>query len=111
MRNLILVYLVRKYANRANISIFKYIHTNDIKRAIKTAEIEYKAGRENEFFQQVVKSCLKQYFENEYLVKDDQMIILDCIIHNEHKFALGWNGFPKHSPGRWFFFRDYLNPT
>lgn len=54
---------------------------------------------------------LKQYFENEYLVKDDQMIILDCIIHNENKFALGWNGFPKHSSGRWFFFRDFLNPT
>jgi hypothetical protein len=64
MRNLILVYLVRKYANRANISMFKYICATDIKRAIKTAEIEYKAGNENEFIQQVVKTCLMQYFEN-----------------------------------------------
>jgi hypothetical protein len=63
MRNLILVYLVRKYANRANISMFKYIHSTDIKRAIKTAEIGYTAGSENKFFQQIVKTCLMQYFE------------------------------------------------
>jgi len=63
MRNLILVYLVRKYANRASISMFKYICTTDIKRAIKTAEIEYKAGNENKFIQQIVKTCLMQYFE------------------------------------------------
>jgi glycosyltransferase involved in cell wall biosynthesis len=51
---------------------------------------------------------LHQYFENEYLVKDDQMIILDCITHNEIKFELGNNEFPKHSAERWFFFRKYL---
>ena len=44
--------------------MFKYINTTEIKRAIKTAEIEYKAGNENEFIQQVVKICLMQYFEN-----------------------------------------------
>ncbi len=64
MKELILVYLVRKYANRANISMFKYIYATDIKRAIKTAEIEYKAGKESEYIQQVVKICLMQYFEN-----------------------------------------------
>ncbi len=64
MRNLILVYLVRKYANRANISMFKYIYATDIKRAIKTAEIEYKTGKESEYIQQIVKTCLMQYFEN-----------------------------------------------
>jgi len=64
MKELILVYLVRKYAYRANISMFKYIYATDIKRAIKTAEIEYKAGNENKFIQQIVKTCLMQYFEN-----------------------------------------------
>jgi len=64
MKELFLVYLVRKYANRAKISMFKNITTTDIKRAIKTAEIEYKVGNEIEFFQQIVKTCLMQYFEN-----------------------------------------------
>jgi hypothetical protein len=63
MKELILVYLVRKYANRANISMFKYIYATDIKRAIKTAEIGYTAGKESEYIQQVVKICLMQYFE------------------------------------------------
>jgi hypothetical protein len=63
MKEFILVYLVRKYADRANISTFRCIHSTEIKRAIKTAEMEYKAGRENEFIQQVVKTCLMQYFE------------------------------------------------
>ena len=62
MKEFILVYLVRKYANRANISMFKYIYATDIKRAIKTAEMEYKAGRENEFIQQVVKICITNFF-------------------------------------------------
>ena len=44
--------------------MFKYIYATDIKRAIKTAEIEYKAGNENKFIQQIVKTCLMQYFEN-----------------------------------------------
>jgi hypothetical protein len=63
MRSLILVYLVRKCADRANISTFRYIHSTDIKRAIKTAEIGYTAGKESEYIQQVVKICLMQYFE------------------------------------------------
>lgn len=52
---------------------------------------------------------LKQYFEKEYLVKDDQMIIIDCIIHNEIKFDLGKNEYPKHTPNRWFYFQDFLS--
>jgi hypothetical protein len=42
--------------------MFKYIYATDIKRAIKTAEMEYKAGRENEFIQQVVKICITNFF-------------------------------------------------
>jgi hypothetical protein len=62
IKELILVYLVRKYASRANISMFKHFHIAEIKTSLKTAEIEYKVGRENEFIEQVVKSCLVQYF-------------------------------------------------
>jgi len=52
---------------------------------------------------------LQQYFENDYLVKDDQMIIINCIIQNENKFVLGKNEYPKHTPRRWFYFQDFLS--
>lgn len=52
---------------------------------------------------------LQQYFENDYLVKDDQMVIVDCIIHHEDKFELGKNDYPKHTPNRWFFFQEFLS--
>jgi hypothetical protein len=42
--------------------MFKHFHIAEIKTSLKTAEIEYKVGRENEFIEQVVKSCLVQYF-------------------------------------------------
>lgn len=54
---------------------------------------------------------LRQYFENDYLVKDDQMIIVDCIVRNENRFKLGKNEYPKHSPERWFYFRDFLRTS
>ncbi len=63
MKQLILIYLVRKYASRANISMFKHIQIAEIKTSLKTAEIEYKVGRENYFIQQVVKICLMKHFE------------------------------------------------
>lgn len=51
---------------------------------------------------------LQQYFEHDYLVKDDQMLILDCIIHKEEMFELRKNEYPKHTPNRWFCFQKYL---
>jgi hypothetical protein len=42
--------------------MFKHFHIAEIKTSLKTAEIEYKVGRENDFFQQVVKSCLIRHF-------------------------------------------------
>jgi hypothetical protein len=44
MRELILVYLVRKYAIRANILMFSNISSQEIRKALKTAKSEYKAG-------------------------------------------------------------------
>lgn len=52
---------------------------------------------------------LRQYFDNDYLVKDDQMILLDCIIHNEHAFVLGKNDYPRQSQSRWFHFQTFLS--
>jgi hypothetical protein len=61
---------------------------------------------------------LRLYFDNEYLVKDDQMIILDCVISEPQRFILGWEpasfasprpsveGKPIENP--WFYFRRFL---
>lgn len=57
-----------------------------------------------EWWHETYYSRLQRYFENDYLVKDDQMIILDCIIHNESMFELGKNDSKKHSAERWFFY-------
>jgi hypothetical protein len=41
-----------------------------------------------EWWSIVYTQKLKTYFENEYLVKDDQIIIIDCIYNNPSKFQL-----------------------
>lgn len=48
---------------------------------------------------------LKLYFENAYLVKDDQMIIIDCIYNNFHKFELQRT---QSNLNRWFMFQRLL---
>jgi hypothetical protein len=48
---------------------------------------------------------LKLYFENEYLVKDDQMIVIDCIMSNLKQFQLH----EEHSNfDNWFMFQRLL---
>ena len=49
---------------------------------------------------------LKEYFENNYLVKDDQIIIIDCLVNNITHFNL----IQEKSPGmdEWFAFSNYL---
>jgi len=44
------------------------------------------------------------YFRNQYLVKDDQMIIINCITENPSKFQL----IKENSPNNWFLFQRYL---
>ena len=46
------------------------------------------------------------YFQNEYLVKDDQMIIIDCIISEPNRFELISETLSHHDV--WFQFRRYL---
>jgi len=47
---------------------------------------------------------LQLYFRNQYLVKDDQMIIINCITENPSKFQL----IKENSPNNWFLFQRYL---
>ena len=51
---------------------------------------------------------LKLYFENNYLVKDDQIILIDCILSNETKNE--FNIIKEMDPrfDNWFLFQRYL---
>ena len=46
-------------------------------------------------------------FTYNYLVKDDQMVIIDCIINNLKKFKLIEEENPRKD--RWFVFQSFLN--
>jgi hypothetical protein len=49
------------------------------------------------------------YFHNDYLVKDDQIIVIDCIANNFPHFHLVQESDPKYD--NWFLFQRYLlNP-
>ena len=49
---------------------------------------------------------LQLYFDNNYLVKDDQIIIIDCIVSNYDKFSLIQQN--RHTMDRWFSFSTFL---
>lgn len=49
------------------------------------------------------ESKIKLYFEHNYLIKDDQVIILDCIASNGDMFEM------INSNYDWFYFLSYLN--
>ena len=59
-----------------------------------------------EWWNAVYYQRLNAYFENNYLVKDDQMIIIDCLINNLSNFKL----IKETVPGmdNWFAFAHYL---
>lgn len=67
-------------------------------------------------WRQLFDTKLRLYFENNYLVKDDQMIILDCIVSEPQRFELGGSaGGSAPSPpsamqgeNPWFVFRRFL---
>jgi hypothetical protein len=48
---------------------------------------------------------LKLYFDNGYLVKDDQIIIVDCIFSNLSEFCLCKE---QNHYDNWFLFQRYL---
>jgi len=52
-------------------------------------------------------SKLELYFKNNYLVKDDQIILVDCILSNLNDFTLFREN--KYSLDNWFMFQRILN--
>ena len=51
---------------------------------------------------------LALYFKHDYLVKDDQIIIIDCILSEPKRFELICEPDPRENP--WFTFRRGLAP-
>lgn len=51
-------------------------------------------------------SKLALYFNNDYLVKDDQIVIADCVFSNLHRFELVTEKNPEYD--NWFLFQRYL---
>jgi len=49
---------------------------------------------------------IRLYFENEYLIKDDQIIVVDCIFSNRDHFVLSTE--PNWDYDKWFMFQRLL---
>jgi hypothetical protein len=60
-----------------------------------------------EWWFQTYDNKLKLYFENDYLVKDDQIILADCIFSNINRFILMRENI--HEYDNWFMFQRILN--
>lgn len=60
-----------------------------------------------EWWHTIYYSRLNDYFTHKYLVKDDQMIIIDCITNNYNDFCLVEENDPKKD--RWFVFQTILS--
>lgn len=64
------------------------------------------ATKENiDWWSFVYDEMLKLYFEKGYVVKDDQMVIIDCIINNIDKFELYRE---QNNKDNWFMFQRIL---
>lgn len=63
-------------------------------------------SRENvDWWRNTFDAKLQLYFNNQYLVKDDQMIVINCITENPAKFQL----IKENSPNNWFLFQRFLS--
>jgi hypothetical protein len=60
-----------------------------------------------DWWRETYERKLNLYFENNYLIKDDQMIILDCIFSNLDKFNLIRENNRRYD--NWFLFQRYLS--
>ena len=69
---------------------FFYLHKNNI-----------------EWWASTYDNKLKLYFENNYLVKDDQIILVDCVLSNLDNFALFREN--NNNLDNWFMFQRILN--
>jgi hypothetical protein len=59
------------------------------------------------WWKRLYDSKLKLYFKNNYLVKDDQIILIDCILSNSNDFTLFKEN--TYSLDNWFMFQRILN--
>ena len=59
-----------------------------------------------EWWHTIYYKRLNDYFTHKYLVKDDQMVIIDCIINNLKNFKLIEE--PDLRKDRWFVFQSFL---
>jgi len=60
-----------------------------------------------EWWAKTYDNILKLYFENNYLVKDDQIILVDCILSNLERFTLFREN--NNNLDNWFMFQRFLN--
>lgn len=61
-----------------------------------------------EWWRRTFDEKLVLYFQNDYLVKDDQILVADCVYSNPSRFALCKEDNPLLD--NWFLFQRYLNP-
>jgi len=59
-------------------------------------------------FASIFDSKLQYYFDNEYVIKDDQTILLDCIFTNPQLFGIHWDHFHTKYDN-WFMFQHMLS--
>jgi hypothetical protein len=59
-------------------------------------------------FASIFDSKLQYYFNNEYVIKDDQTILLDCIFTNPQLFGIHWDHIHTKYDN-WFMFQHMLN--
>lgn len=59
-----------------------------------------------EWWSQLYYSTLESYFDNDYLVKDDQIIIADCVFSHLGNFKLYKESLPQYD--NWFMFQRLL---
>jgi hypothetical protein len=57
-------------------------------------------------FSTIFDNKLQHYFDNQYIIKDDQTILLDCIANNPKLFSLHWEQDPRYD--NWFMFQRLL---
>lgn len=60
-----------------------------------------------EWWSTIYDNKLKLYFENGYLVKDDQIILVDCVLSNLNRFTLFRENI--NNLDNWFMFQRILN--
>ena len=58
-------------------------------------------------FVEIFDTKLRYYFDNKYIIKDDQSILLDVIFTNSHLFCLHWSNDVKKD--NWFMFQQLLS--